>query len=286
MSEVEAGDAGVLANRDPPFASAFSSNHFQDALDGLLPQLAARFPGRALLVVDLGLRQSQREKLASFAKLNISIRHFNFTAYPTWVGNLMEYRWKPLLIAELLRDFGSIFYMDAHIEWVTSDLRPIQSLLDCARSKDPRAQSDCHYPLLLPWPTGHSIFATTAPQLYAFLPIDGDGAKATEMACAGFQLVYGTADVKRLYKWAVLCALERNCMGPPGLPPRPTHCRIPQGKAAFETFLGCHRFDQSVFNILLANRHAFNRSKYALLFDVPPKNMRRPGEYRPSVFKP
>ncbi len=65
----------------------------------------------------------------------------------------------------------------------------------------------------------------------------------------------------------VLCALEKQCMAPQGV-----GLACSWGANQFDYYARCHRYDQSVFNILLVNRHQYNRSRYFFPYNIePPK---------------
>ena len=101
---------------------------------------------------------------------------------------------------------------------------------------------------------GHSTFSTTHPGMYEYLPADEGPLKETWMLQSG---AYAAARTRELFEnvffWAYLCALTEECMHPPGSIRQPCdfghNSRI--GKNA--RYAGCHRFDQSVLNILLGN---------------------------------
>jgi len=87
---------------------------------------------------------------------------------------------------------------------------------------------------------------------------------------AGVQLVYGTArNIKDVMYFYLLCALEKTCMAPKGAT---TACNLAPDR--YNVYSKCHRFDQSVFNILLywavefdVNR-LFNREFFERLISI------------------
>jgi hypothetical protein len=67
---------------------------------------------RRLIVYNLGLTDAEMHSYRGDCPI-AQFRAFNFSQYPTYVANLFEYRWKPLVIAEALVDFGAILWMDS-----------------------------------------------------------------------------------------------------------------------------------------------------------------------------
>ncbi|KAK5974225.1 hypothetical protein GCK32_001362 [Trichostrongylus colubriformis] len=61
----------------------------------------------------------------------LEFRSFNFSMYPSYVTELEEYRWKPIIIAETLAEFGAIWYMDSSVVFEKSDLSHVHQLISC-----------------------------------------------------------------------------------------------------------------------------------------------------------
>ncbi|CAJ0604880.1 unnamed protein product [Cylicocyclus nassatus] len=95
--------------------------------------------------------------------------------------------------------------------------------------------------------------------LYEYLPTNTKELKKNECYAAGFAFAVRTADTVELIKWYVLCALEKDCMAPPG-----AKLKCSFGKDKHGTYANCHRYDQSVINILLANMHNHNPKGYVV----------------------
>ena len=105
-----------------------------------------------------------------------------------------------------------------------------------------------------------SNYAVTHPDTYNYLPTDIEAMKTTRQTEAGVSMVYRTEHVmENIMKWFVLCTLEKNCIAPISQ----RHCSFKKDDW-FNTFAECHRYDQAVVNILLANYYNYDRSQYSL----------------------
>lgn len=94
---------------------------------------------------------------------------------------------------------------------------------------------------------GHSIFSATHHGMYKYLNPKIETMKALQMQAAYFLWIKRTSVQKSVLHWAVACALNPNCIAPNG------HRLICNMKLV-KTYMNCHRYDQSLFTILLANK--------------------------------
>ena len=70
------------------------------------------------------------------------------------------------------------------------------------------------------------------------------------MKMAGGVIMFNTNDCKdNLLRWAILCALNKDCIAPQGA--RKT---CPPGTNKYQPHI-CHRYDQALMSILLANQY-------------------------------
>ncbi|KAL6736236.1 hypothetical protein Aduo_006613 [Ancylostoma duodenale] len=108
-------------------------------------------------------------------------------------------------------------------------------------------------------PSGHSIFAVTNPGTYQYIPtnIEAIKTKASMNHDASFAFVARTEDGVEILKWYVLCALEKDCMAPPGAQ---LQCTFKDGR--YKNYANCHRYDQSVINLILSNSYGYDIKNY------------------------
>jgi hypothetical protein len=223
----------------PSFVTAFSNNHLGEGLR-LIKHVAKYFPMKKLTVYDIGLSKEDVEIVRN--KSNVLLKQFNFSAYPSYVKNLKQYRWKPLVIAQELLQHPAVLWMDSSVYWENGN---IYEVLIRIRNGE-----------ISPWsflePCWHSTFAVTAPGMMDFFNCSKERLYDRQLA-ANFMLVYKTPEiVQNVLKWWLLCALEPECMGPKG---GEVDCRFPAD--SYKTYANCHRYDQSAINILLAKATAF-----------------------------
>ncbi|CAI4221657.1 unnamed protein product [Auanema sp. JU1783] len=272
---------------DSVFVTAFSDNHYHEGVR-LIQSIRKLFRNKKIVLYDLGLhRHLHKFKNAC----NLEIRRLNSTKYGDAVSALHHYRWKPLVIAETLQEFGAVFYMDSSVVLEKNDLNHVYDLIRC-RSKIPsknvvssselRDEREAAQPLEDGWNktvwmqnlnecqkadyllhsfASHGIFAATAAALYDFFPTNFDEIRKpkAKMYEAGFALVVRTKEViDSVLKWYVLCALEDDCMAPLGAN---LHCMFHSDR--YGRYAGCHRYDQSVINLILANKYWYDRHFYS-----------------------
>src|SRR5688572_20945909 len=92
--------------------------------------------------------------------------------------------------------------------------------------------------------------------MYRYLPIPTAMAIKVPVREAGHIYVARTRDIyANIVRWWAACALVEPCIAP-------TMKRICKIRAA-DVFADCHRFDQSAFNILLANHFVYDVRPYS-----------------------
>nr|CDJ87886.1 Protein of unknown function DUF1647 domain containing protein [Haemonchus contortus] len=251
---------------EPVFVTAMSDNHFKEGLT-LIASIRKLWPQRKILIYDLGLLPHSIEELQE--KCLLEIRTFPFDIFPSYVKDLYQFRWKPLIIAMTLKEFGAVWYMDTSIRWKKDRLDLVHDEIRCRRDHDwPESRNYLKNPnvttcgksaYLLQLSSQHGVFPTTNPGVYEYIPtiLRYLKQRSSENHDAGFAFVVRTKDAIKILKWYVLCALEKDCMAPPGAQ---LYCNF--GEDRWDHYAGCHRYDQSVINLLLANAYGYNAKNY------------------------
>uniref|UniRef100_A0A0N5C3V5 Separase n=1 Tax=Strongyloides papillosus TaxID=174720 RepID=A0A0N5C3V5_STREA len=273
-------------NLEPIIVTAFSQNHFIESL-GLFKSIRRYLPNTKVIVYDLGLDDETIKKVKTIC--NVKYRKFNFDKYPSHVRSLSLYSWKSIIIAETLRDFKSIWYADSSVRFKSSDLSRIHSLVTC-RGRHPNYNRSLERlkrylkndnnkkSELFDWKlnvehcqkssyllhsySGHGILPATHNGIFKYLPSNLTliGTEKNKMYEAGLVFAVKTKDtVDNVLKWYLLCSLEKDCISPPNS--RLTPCNL--NNAEYDKIsYGCHRYDQSVVNVLLSNANNFDASNY------------------------
>ncbi|VDN26887.1 unnamed protein product [Gongylonema pulchrum] len=242
--------------------TALSDNHFSEGME-MIASIRKYWPQQQVIVYDIGLGKENLEFVRQLC--NIIYRYFDFSAYPTYVQDLKQYRWKPLVIAEVLKDYRAAWWLDSSMRFINSDLEQMYDYYRCKHrnaygGKDlAEAEIMCNKAdLLFHTYLGGSIFATTDPDTYLYFPSDVEKLKDMTMVRTSAIFLIRTRDTVGILKWVVACALEKECMG------LGAGGRVLSRNCLFNTsdvhkiHAKCHYFDQSIFNVLLANEYDFD----------------------------
>ncbi|EYB92492.1 hypothetical protein Y032_0193g1395 [Ancylostoma ceylanicum] len=170
----------------------------------------------------------------------------------------------------VLKEFGAVWYMDTSVRWIKDSRNVVYKELTCRRRADsnlsslqnttlPSSKRCVKSAFMLHHPSSHSIFATTNRGMYAFFPTNIEAIKKRESMShdANFAFIVRTSDGLEILKWYVMCALEEDCMAPPG---SRLWCKFTRDR--FNDYANCHRYDQAAINLLLANSHEYNFKNY------------------------
>ena len=220
-----------------------SSNHFRECKANI-EHFSKQFPGKRVIFYDLGHDDSQ----VSFVKSLpfVTFRTFEFASYPAHVRNLHNYAWKTLIIQEILAEFDGVMWFDSSVKFTGNHTHAIIEQL--ARHKSGF--------MFYVSTTGHSIITATHPRMMEYLPMEKTGV-VKDMLQGGAVIVINTAEVQKyIMKWFVVCVLKTDCIAPDG---STLFCNFNFPR---ESFGGCHRYDQSLVNILVSNAYNHEEERY------------------------
>uniref|UniRef100_A0A7E4W554 ANF_receptor domain-containing protein n=1 Tax=Panagrellus redivivus TaxID=6233 RepID=A0A7E4W554_PANRE len=238
----------------PVLVTAFSSTYYYRGLN-MISAYRKIFPRDRIAVYDLGLEGWQLRRLRKIC--NVVVILFPFNLYPDYFNVLNHYRWKPVVITMALKSYGSIIYADTSVQFRNANYLRVPGIMNCNFTFKNRFQCSRSQYMLHSY-AGHNIQQATMSSVLKYLPSDVSRLKDTDMYEAGLVSVIKTPETIELLKWLVLCALEEFCIAP--RVNRPVHrCSFNDDVSLEPT---CHRFDQSVINVLLANANNFSTSNY------------------------
>ncbi|CAD5233001.1 unnamed protein product [Bursaphelenchus xylophilus] len=214
----------------PIFVTAVSSNHFGE-LRKMAKNIMKVFGNYTLIVYDIGLADEFILEMKSWC--NLEYRPFNFSLYPFHVRNLSNYAFK-MAIVETIQEVKSFFFIDTSGRFI----KPMQAkVLDHVKRKTIP-------PLSIFTRTWHSIYASTNPGMFKYLPLPPLLSQLHEYQAVLF--VSDSPYTRKALKWFTLCALTPGCIQPSG---SQRHCSRPDKRTrVLNRYMGCHRYDQSFWN--------------------------------------
>ncbi|OUC46349.1 hypothetical protein D917_07783 [Trichinella nativa] len=210
----------TLRYHHPVNGSLVAANdvYFQNVLV-TIRSVQMHFPYARIVLYDLGLERNQSEYASKLCNVKLS---------------LMEY--------------GTLWYLDSSIMLTSSNLLPVYNLINQLHPVVNEADTNGKCSLLFHSSSGHGIFSATNPKMYDYFPTNLEKLKNTEMFESGIIFASYSEEVYSVLFWMVACAIEGPCMAPPD---SNSFCQFERNR--YRNYAFCHRYDQSAFNLLLAN---------------------------------
>ena len=195
-----------------------SSNHFR-SLQNLLASLDLFEADSHVVVYDLGLRSNEAERLRAKRR---DVRKFPFDRYPAHVNIRIQrgqYAWKPIIVADGLREFrGMVLWLDAG-DLVLARLERIRKLL-------------AHTGLYSPTSSA-TVERWTHPATLRYLRAEPELLNKPNRSGGVVGFLAGYRGIDALAEKWKACALDKNCIAPTG------------------SHRGNHRQDQAVLTVLI-----------------------------------
>ncbi|CAB05619.2 Nucleotid_trans domain-containing protein [Caenorhabditis elegans] len=224
------------------FVSSTSDDHLHLSLKSY-NSIREFYPHHKYILHGLNLSAAYIDKLPRNDE-NFEFRAFNTSTYPKFVSNWMTYNFKPLLMAQMLKEFPAVWWIDAHIGVVKPNI--IGNLYEEIKTE---RLSDDYASVIAESLAPHSNFAVLNPKLLKFFPTSSlELLKQRTQVQAGLIFLARTRYTMKLFKWMVLCALTEDCMNPPG---SQSICIFLHDWNKY--YADCFRYDQSIINLLLVN---------------------------------
>ena len=223
--------------------TSVSSNHFEESKD-MIASIQKYLPQTKILFYDLGLTEAQRLEVSKYC--NVELQNVQWNKYPPHVKILKKFAWKPLTVGEVAEKYDLVMYGDSSLRMKSSDIGPVLSSL-------------LEVPFFDMVPSSLGIISFTHDDTIKYLkypPSRKDMAKWKTLQ-GGTWIMLLNHDMKEsvLKPW-VDCALHEQCIAPKGSSLSP--CHFEMLKYNDGRYIGCHRYDQSVLNIILARKFGLN----------------------------
>ena len=227
--------------------SAISSNHFEQAKDMIAS--AQRFlPTTRIVVYDLGLKENEIREFESFC--NVEVRNFVFKQYPPHFNDLFKYAWKPIVIRTVAQEAEYICWADASVRFV-KNFESALTMLD----KFP-VKGHIHQDNLKMVQLTHEISLR-------YLNMTREKMQDVIGVESGLLLFKTNSLVMNLLDRWCECAAHELCIAPPM---SSIHgCDFNKANPQSLEYIGCHRFDQSVLNIIIVRD--YGKAVFRDIFD-------------------
>ena len=263
-------------NVNPQLVTAISSIHFED-FKYSIPKVFEKFGDKSLvgdrvIVYDLGLELEQLKYFANLTK--VELRKFNYSKYPEQTKWLPSKIFQIMIIKDCLMEFKSCLWFDSNFHFTKNADDLVQRYVYGRKSSF----------VYFAKPFTHTPAWATHPFMYGYLPTNITKHVVSNnyvMGHAGGILLVNTEDFKQNFmRFAIACALTPECMMPNY--PLNEH-RMPWG-TKFNPYgdfeyrhcdkknqpgrpYNCHKFNHSLWMILVSNAYSYSTQKFRAASD-------------------
>ncbi|GAB1606680.1 uncharacterized protein LOC115210870, partial [Argonauta hians] len=226
----------------PTIVTAVTRSTFRD-VEKLIDSVQYFLPERKMVIFHIDLNDNEVKQLSSAC--NVEMRLFWMWMFPSHVYNASDMSWKPVIIQMALAEFGSVMWINPTARLVSSNF---ESLL---------AEAEQTGFLVLSTRKQYSTFSVTHPSMYSYIPTDMTKIMESNHLSMRLLIIHNTHEIQEnLFKWLILCSLERECLAPAG---SRTQCDFPLKK---DTYANCHQYEESAFNILVKNYFSYRLESF------------------------
>ncbi|CAP29816.1 Protein CBG10391 [Caenorhabditis briggsae] len=202
---------GAISNKDAlVFVSATSEDHFGICMWSY-KSVRKYYPNHKYVLFGLNISESSIDKLPK-SDPNFEFRGFDVTLYPEYVTNFKRNHFKGLVLAEAMRDYPVLLWIDAYIKMIEPNV-----IEDLFEEISENRMSKRYSELISFDVNGHNNYAVLHSGLLHYFPFHSfELLKNEHQLGSGIIFVPRTNYNRRIMKWWVLCSLTDECINPPG----------------------------------------------------------------------
>lgn len=202
----------------------------------LIKSCQTHLPSVMVLVYDLGINYHQHHLIKAFCNetRKCLLKIFQYEDYPSHVKDLEIRSYRPIIIQEILRDYGTVLWMEPPEVLLTGQIFHL-----IKRAQDVG---------LMAWTIKDPVSSLTYTKMLKHFKVRIEDYYFQESAKTSQLILFNTEKIHKelMLPW-VKCALVEECISPTGA--QNTACNY-ERRPLFK-YSGCHKYDMSAFNVIL-----------------------------------
>ena len=244
----------TLANNERlVVVSGISSDHFEEVKD-MIGSVQFFRPTTPIIIYDLGLKENQTKELEKLC--NVEMRTFHFERYPPHFKQLEKYAFKATIIRLTL-----LAHKYEYVFWADASIRLVDNLESTLPKLEDFPLKGHHHPF--------KIVQVIHNGTLEYLNVTKEMMQGIIGVESGLLLFKANKITKDFLDLWYDCSMHEACIAPEGARLRP--CKYDMVKPDSLEYIGCHRYDQSVLNVLL--RREFGKGVFEKILDSVVNNL-------------
>ncbi|XP_076086131.1 uncharacterized protein LOC143056850 [Mytilus galloprovincialis] len=239
-----------------PIGTAIKPGLYDESMR-LIKSCHKHLPSKMILIYDLGINYHQRLLVKMYCNETIRkciLKKFEYEQYPSHVKDLEIKSYRPIIIQEILRDYGMVLWAEPPEVLLTGQ---INHLIKKAQTLG-----------LVAWTIKDPVSSLTYTKMLKHFKVKIEDYYFKESAKTSQLIVFDTEKIHKelMLPW-VKCALVEECISPTGA--QNTACNY-ERKPLFK-YSGCHKYDMSAFDVILGKifKHSQEYAVEERVFGVP-----------------
>lgn len=239
-----------------------------DSSMSLIKSCHKHLPSVMVIIYDLGIDSYEHQMMRTYCNetRQCLMKSFAYDDYPSHVKDLEIGSYRPIIIQEILRDYGAVMWAEPPEVLLTGQ---INHLIKSAQNVG-----------LVVWTIQDPVSSLTYTKMLKHFQVRIDDYYFQESAKTSQLIIFNIEKIHKelMLPW-VKCALVEECISPTGA--QNTACNYDR-KPLFK-YSGCHKYDMSAFNVILGKvfqdvnvyktaEHIFGIPKTAIPYTVDYKN--------------
>jgi hypothetical protein len=200
-----------------------------------------------MLIYDLDLSSSEQLRVKKLCNSSCTLKPFKGDKYPRHLVNPKMKAYKPILIQEVLNEYGAVVWIETPNVFTSNKL---DTFLSHARSSG-----------VLTWSLKQPVSQITHPSMFKYFDSQAQDFFFVHTLDTSQLVLYNTRLVhERLMLPWVKCALKEECIAPPGS----KYYGCDFDRRPLFHYSGCHRYEMSAFSIITPLLFKFENERYTV----------------------